>query len=80
MPVKPLYQAPNESKKIEEFINKGGKVSADEKEDKDEWTMISVRIPKSLLKQIDEKRSQFIGITRNTWILQLFQKELLEKD
>jgi hypothetical protein len=67
----------DKSKKIEEFVNKGDTVTTDLKEvKKDEWTMISVRIPVKLLNTLDNERSKQIGLTRNAWVLQTLQKKL----
>lgn len=77
MPVKPLpSKLPNE-KKIDDFINQGGKAIEDAHADPiDEWTMISLRLPKSMLAKIDAKRKETIGLTRNAFLLQIIQKQL----
>ncbi len=64
-----------DSKAIDQFINKGGKTKSDN-ENKDEWTLISLRLPKTLLDSVDAKRSKQIGLSRNAWILQMIQKGL----
>lgn len=76
-----VVKAKINQKSIEEFINKGADVVDDRpKDEKEEWTMISVRLPKSLLDRIDRKRKEFAGITRNAWILQKIQEILKETE
>jgi hypothetical protein len=74
-----VVKAKVNQKYIEEIINKGADVTQDRISINDEWTMISVRLPKSLLKQIDECRETSLGMTRNAWILQQFQKILSDE-
>ncbi len=76
MAVKPLPEN-QASKQIEEFINKGGKAKEESKKDLKDWTMISIRLPENLLKALDEKRKQQVGISRNAWILKIIQDNLL---
>jgi len=77
MVVKPPPSKDNKNQKIEEFINKGANVIEENlKLVKDEWVLTSLRIPKSILNEIDSVRKNRIGITRNTWILETIQKEL----
>jgi hypothetical protein len=67
-------------KNIDAVINKGASVIQDHNDDRSkDWTLISVRLPKCLLKSLDEMRATSIGMTRNAWILQQFQK-LLEDE
>jgi predicted HicB family RNase H-like nuclease len=90
MAVKPLTQI-QEDKKIENIIHKGAPVKEDVqqesslnekekakevKEKKDNWTMISLRLPESLLEMIDANREDRFGVSRNTWILECIQEKL----
>ncbi len=66
---------PQPSKKsIEKIINKGANVSEENQEL--EWTMISLRLPKSFIKKLDEQRAKYAGMNRNSWILQMIQKNI----
>lgn len=70
MAVKPQ---PDKYKKDEDaFINKGGKA----KSDNAEWTMVSLRITKNLLKDLDSMRCNRLGMSRNAWILEAIQEKL----
>lgn len=80
MGIKPPPQEKDKSKeeKIEMIINKGGRVAEESlvQQEKDKWTLISVRLPASLLNEIDEKLDKRIGLSRNAWILEAFQEKL----
>lgn len=72
-----VVKAKINQKSIDDVINKGADVIEDQvKKESNDWTLISVRLPKDLLKKIDQERSQSIGLTRNAWILQQFQKAI----
>jgi hypothetical protein len=76
-----VVKAKLKQKSIDDVINKGANVIHDrEDEPVKDWTLISVRLPKSLLKRIDEARTSSIGLTRNAWILQQFQKLLTSEN
>lgn len=62
---------PPPERKINQFVNKGGDVT-----EKEEWTMITVRLPTNLLKDIDQETKKRIGLSRNAWILEAFQEKL----
>lgn len=66
----------NSEKAIEEIVNKGGRVAEENKEEKEKWTMISVRLPEWMLKDIDKETSNRSGLSRNAWILESFQDKL----
>jgi hypothetical protein len=76
MAVKPIPKADLQKKSIDEFINKGGKV-ADEKNE-DEWVLLTQRLPKYIVNEIDERRKHFGWISRNAWIFLVIQKALNE--
>lgn len=64
---------------IEKIVNKGGKVAEESlKQEKEEWAMITVRLPKWMLKDIDKEINSRPGLSRNAWILEVFQNNLLE--
>lgn len=74
-----VVKAKINKKSIEEVLNKGADVVQDRDTTlQEEWKMISVRLPKSLLETMDKHRSSSIGLTRNAWILQKFQEILKE--
>jgi hypothetical protein len=57
---------------IDEIINRGGKttIESEPKEAIDEEVRLTLRLPKSLVDKIDEKRKERPGkISRNQWIL-----------
>lgn len=60
---------------VEELISKGAKVVADN-HTKKESTFINLRIPVSMLNEIDEALSKTVGISRTGWILQAIQDKL----
>lgn len=74
MAIKPL----SVKDEVEAFVSKGapviGKMTG--KTDKDDWKMISLRLPQSLLDLVDEKKATCLGMTRNTFILKLIQDGL----
>ena len=59
----------------EEIINRGGQVTADN-EKGNEWTSLNLRIPKGLVKAIDDRRGSRIGISRTAWILEAIQEKM----
>ncbi len=61
-------------KQIEKIIDKGGRSAKDSS--KDGWTMITVRIPTILLKEMDIQTEKRFGLSRNAWILESFQQKL----
>lgn len=61
-----VRKAPN----IDALISKGAPVKAD----RDGYTCISLRLPNSLLSEIDSCVKQSVGIKRTGWILQAIQK------
>ena len=63
-----------EKKNIEKIINKGGNVCEDNQNDK--WTVITLRIPQSFIKKLDEQRSKHIGMSRTAWLLQMIQRNI----
>lgn len=77
MTVKPLPKNSHD-KSISEFINKGGK-AIEENDKRDDWTVVNIRLPKHLLRDLDAFRSKQIGLTRNAWILQIIQKSLSQE-
>ena len=64
-------------KNVENFIAKGGNVAETIETElfADDDHRLTLRIPKSLMAKIDEKRKQRIGkISRNLWILETIDK------
>lgn len=74
MVVKGLPDDVEEEERIKNFIKNGNKPTKETISE--DWTMISVRLPMKLLKMIDEKRGNQIGLSRNAWLLNLLQKSL----
>ena len=62
-------------KRIEEVIDKGGHVTADN-EAKNEWTNFTLRIKTAMSKEIDDALSKTVGISKTGWILQAIQDKL----
>lgn len=65
-------------KDIESFINKGCQKSQTKKEKRADWELISLRMPPSLLKAIDEELKNHGWVSRNSYILEVLQKNLNE--
>lgn len=78
-----------EDAKAEEFINGGGKVVEDIKEEKkegktkklkrDDWAILSLRLPNQIVKMIDERRVKNGWSSRNSWIFLAIQKAIKEE-
>jgi predicted house-cleaning noncanonical NTP pyrophosphatase (MazG superfamily) len=60
-------------KQIDEIISKGGAVPSS---NAPEWTSISMRITKGLIKEIDENVKPRLAMTRTAWILEAIQEKL----
>jgi hypothetical protein len=64
-----------DEKSVEKFIAKGGSLSLDLFEEREDDHRLTLRIPKELVHKIDEKRKQRVGkISRNLWILETLDK------
>jgi len=80
MAIKELKKAEKTSltpdeKSVEKFISKGGSLSLDMFEEREDDHRLTLRIPKELVNRIDMKRKQRIGkISRNLWILETLDK------
>lgn len=63
---------------LDSVISKGSYVKEDleSKIKKNEWTFLSLRLPSSMLQEIDEALSSTVGISRTGWILQAIQEKL----
>lgn len=59
---------------VDALIEKGAKVKADQQEKA--WTNINIRIPVSMLKNVDAAVGRRIGITRTGWVLEALQDKL----
>ena len=57
-----------------EFIQKGSNISS--QNEAPEYTNICLRIPKTMIHQIDKKTRELPGYSRNTWILQALHEKL----
>lgn len=69
----------NLKKKIEQVIEKGGHVKADQKRI-NEWTNFTLRIKLDMLQDIDEALEETVGISKTGWILQAIQEKLKRKN
>ena len=58
----------------DEIISKAGSVVADL--EKDRWVVVSLRLTKKLIEQIEEDKKDRIGISRNAWILEAIQEKI----
>jgi predicted DNA binding CopG/RHH family protein len=63
---------------IEELISKGARVIADN-ELKKKATCINLRLPTSMLDEIDLVLSKKVGISRTGWILQAIHEKLMKE-
>jgi len=67
-------------KDIEDVINRGGSSATAEQDDKEKERIFNLRVPESLVAQVDALRKQRTGkISRNTWILEAIE-EKAERD
>ena len=56
---------------IDAVINRGGTSSASQEENQDKERIFNLRVPESLVRQVDALRKRRTGkISRNTWILE----------
>jgi predicted HicB family RNase H-like nuclease len=56
---------------IDAVINRGGTSSASQEENHDKERIFNLRVPESLVRQVDALRKRRAGkISRNTWILE----------
>lgn len=61
----------------EQVISRGGHVVADIESSKTkEWTTLCLRIPITMVSQIDALLEERIGLSRTAWILEAIQKTL----
>jgi len=69
----------------EKFIGSGGKTTSEaelnsNKSGNDEEMRFTLRVPKNMIKEIDEIRKRQAGsVSRNTWILQSVSDSLMSK-
>ena len=66
--------APVKSDKVPADAEK--KNDTDEKPSESEWTHLNLRLPKTMLKQIDECLKARIGMPRSVWLLEALQEKL----
>jgi hypothetical protein len=69
----PKKEDAEKEKKIRKIVNKGGGSTV-----KEDWTMISVRLPDILLRELDAATEKRFGLSRNAWILEAIQEKLKE--
>jgi predicted HicB family RNase H-like nuclease len=63
----------SKEKEIDKIINQGAGETA-----KEEWKMITLRLPELLLRDVDFETEKRIGLSRNAWILEAIQEKLKE--
>ncbi len=68
-----------EEKKIEEWINKGGGVQLEAPKDS-QFKVITLRMPKEILDQIDAIIKENPWLARNTWIVSALKKQLNSRE
>ncbi len=62
---------------VEKLIDKGAPLKNENKSGKSlEWTNINIRIPRSMVNEIDLCVKERIGITRTGWILEAIYEKL----
>ena len=71
---KAIIQVPiKHEQSVDKFIAKGGSLADNMSQESDH--RLTLRIPKSLMDKIDERRKERVGkISRNLWILELLEK------
>lgn len=86
-PPKDQIDSKKSEEEIDKIVNKGAPVKEDvkqeeekkgEKEIKEKWKLVPIRMPEKLLNELDEKIEKRIGMSRNAWILEAIQKSLKE--
>lgn len=65
----------HESMSLDTIISRGANVKEDSIMSK-EWSFLNLRIPTSLLNELNEHLESKIGISRTGWILQAIQDKL----
>jgi hypothetical protein len=67
-------ESPKKEERVQKFIAKGGTLAQTFDQDADDHRL-TLRIPKSLMEKVDEKRKLRVGkISRNLMILEILQK------
>ncbi len=62
---------------VDKLIDRGAPVKEEVNEDEaNEFFFVNLRVPKSMMKEINETVAQYHGLSRNGWMLQQFAKEL----
>jgi hypothetical protein len=75
----PLDQKINREKEIDQKINQGAPVKEDVKIETvkgEKWKLVPIRMPEKLLREIDKKIENRIGLSRNAWVLEAIQEKL----
>ncbi len=63
-------------RKIEQVIEKGGHVSADNQAETKEWTNFTLRIRTDMLNDIENAVNNSVGISKTGFILQAIDEKL----
>ncbi len=62
---------------VEKLIDKGAQLKNESTVEKStEWTNINIRIPRSMIREIDLSVKERVGITRTGWILEAIHEKL----
>jgi predicted HicB family RNase H-like nuclease len=65
---------------IDEVINRGGSSSASQEEPTEKERVFNLRVPESLVVQVDILRKRRTGkISRNTWILEAIEEKIKQE-
>lgn len=64
-------------KEIHSFIEKGGDVASDKKKNV-EFTVLSIRVPNIILKELDEELEKKPWVSRNHWIVEALAEKLIK--
>lgn len=67
-------------RKIEQVIEKGGHVSADNNAEFKEWTNFTLRIKMGMLLEIKDEVDNSVGISKTGWILQAIDEKLRKQN
>lgn len=64
---------------IDALIERGSPVKGDTKSREGEYAYINLRVPVHMLKQIDARVSNRVGVKRTGWILEAIHRAIMEE-
>ncbi len=70
-------EKPVDQKMIDKLIDKGARVKEDNKTDEEKkHAYLNLRVPVSLLEELEEVLNKRVGISRTGWILEAIQEKI----